>query len=193
MILSIIASLAISLTPQAKPLSCPIMGSPVGDKAPFSDYNGVRVSYCCAGCDSTFEKAPKKSSEDASKKGMTYGVFLFDPVTGDRLEPAKAIKESSDYNGVRFMFAKADNKAKFDADPKKYGALPEKEALFCPVGKEAVPSYGKASGYVDHEGVRYYLCCAGCGPAMKKDPAKLAVNSKDHVKVPGIATDKAAK
>ncbi|PJI36798.1 hypothetical protein CTI14_72325, partial [Methylobacterium radiotolerans] len=28
--------------------------------------------------------------------------------------------------------------------------------------------------YRDHEGTRYYFCCAGCGPAFDADPAKYA-------------------
>ncbi|WP_442914941.1 YHS domain-containing protein [Leucobacter komagatae] len=28
----------------------------------------------------------------------------------------------------------------------------------------------------DHEGERYYFCCAGCGPAFDSDPAKYAAN-----------------
>jgi YHS domain-containing protein len=28
----------------------------------------------------------------------------------------------------------------------------------------------------DHDGQRYYFCCAGCGPAFDSDPAKYAAN-----------------
>lgn len=192
MIITAIATLTVLAGMDAKPLSCPIMGGPANTKAGFSDYNGVRVYYCCPGCESGFGKDPAKASAEATKKGLVYGVSLFDPVTGNRLTEKKAIKETSDFGGVRFMFASAENKAKFDADPKKYGTLPVKEALYCPVGKEAVETYAKSSGYVDYEGVRYYMCCGGCEGPMKKDPAKVVGNAKTYVKAPGIATEKKA-
>ncbi len=44
----------------------------------------------------------------------------------------------------------------------------------------------KAKMYADHEGKRYFFCCAGCPDAFKKDPAKF----KD---APSIPTPKAKK
>lgn len=49
----------------------------------------------------------------------------------------------------------------------------------CPVmvGTPTSKSVAEASGlYRDHEGTRYYFCCAGCGPAFDSDPAKYAAN-----------------
>lgn len=179
-----------------EPLVCPIMGGEVAHEtmktAEYSDYNGVRYWYCCGGCKAKFEKEPAKYAAQRAK-GTASGAFLFDPVTGARLNHDKAIHEFSDYNGVRFMFASAENKAVFDMDPKKYGALPVKEALYCSPGKEAVPSYGFSSGYVDHKGVRYYMCCAGCEKPWAKEPDKHAEASKAYVKMPGIATERPKK
>ncbi|MDF2846419.1 MAG: hypothetical protein K0R97_401 [Oerskovia sp.] len=42
-----------------------------------------------------------------------------------------------------------------------------------PVSKKAAEAAGL---YRDHEGERYYFCCAGCGPAFDSDPAKFAAN-----------------
>lgn len=42
-----------------------------------------------------------------------------------------------------------------------------------PVNKNAAEAVGL---YRDHEGERYYFCCAGCGPAFDSDPAKYAAN-----------------
>lgn len=42
-----------------------------------------------------------------------------------------------------------------------------------PVSKKAAEATGL---YRDHEGERYYFCCAGCGPAFDSDPAKYAAN-----------------
>jgi YHS domain-containing protein len=187
MIVTLLATLVIT---QAKPLACPIMGGPGNTKGAYSDYNGVRVYYCCAGCDTKFEADPKKVSVDAAKKGMVWGASLFDPVSGNRLQPDKAIKETAEFNGVRFYFESAEDKAKFDADPKKYGTLPEKESLFCPVEKEAIANYGKAFRYVDYSGVRYYFCCGGCPEKFAANPTAFVDNAKDHVKAPGVATEK---
>lgn len=171
---------------------CPVMGHEVPNlKGDYSDFNGTRYWYCCDGCKDLFEKTPAKIAASHVKGKAAAGIFLFDPVSGARLKPEKAIKAHSDYNGVRFLFATAANKAEFDKDPKKYGTMPEKEALYCSVGKEAVASYGAASGYVDHNGVRYYLCCAGCDGEWKKDKDKHAGLAATHVKAPGIATEKA--
>ena len=45
----------------------------------------------------------------------------------------------------------------------------------CPVmvGSPVVIADAEAAGlFRDHEGTRYYFCCAGCGPAFDADPAK---------------------
>lgn len=171
-------------------LMCPVMGAgEAAETGEYSDYNGVRYWYCCGGCKQKFEKEPAKYVA-ARAKGKAAGVFLFDPVTGNRIDHAKAIKEFSDYNGVRYLFASAEHKATFDKDPKKYGTLPTKEALYCSPGKEAVPTYGFSSGYVDYKGTRYYMCCAGCEKPWTQEPEKHAEASKSYVKSPGIATEK---
>ncbi|MHC9044560.1 hypothetical protein ACYX8G_08260 [Microbacterium saperdae] len=40
-----------------------------------------------------------------------------------------------------------------------------------PVSKKAAEAVGL---FRDHEGERYYFCCAGCGPAFDSDPATYA-------------------
>lgn len=42
-----------------------------------------------------------------------------------------------------------------------------------PVSKKAAEAVGL---FRDHEGERYYFCCAGCGPAFDSDPAKYAAH-----------------
>ena len=39
--------------------TCPVMG---GQALPdvYVDYQGLRIHFCCSGCDTTFEKSPKK-------------------------------------------------------------------------------------------------------------------------------------
>ncbi len=187
MITTLLVTLAIAA--HGDPLRCPVMGGPANHKLPASDYNGVRYFYCCPGCKEPFEKDPQKAIAASRKKGHAVGVFLFDPVSGMRLEHDKSIKEHSDFGGTRFLFSSQANKAMFDQAPAKYGALPKKEALYCPVGKEAVPSYAKASGYVDHAGVRYYMCCAGCEGKFSKEPKKYAMAAATFVNTPGVAND----
>ena len=181
----LIASAAILFpAPQAQPIACPITGEPVVNGMKVTEYNGARFTYCCAGCDEQFEKNPQAALDKSIKSGKTVGEFLFDPISKKRIEPKKADGGSSDYHGLRFYFESKSNKAAFDKEPQKFGALPKKEALFCPVTKEAVSSYGKSVGYEDYQGVRYYFCCAGCDGPFSSDPGKYAPNAKSHVQTP---------
>lgn len=137
----------------------------------FSDYMGVRYYYCCEACKPQFDKDQTKFLKDPKNRGKVNGVSLFDAVTSTRIEPEKAAAHS-DYSGVRYFFAKVDDKSAFDKEPKKYTVAPKKEVLFCPVSNEIVASYEKASDYSDYKGTRYYFCCAGCKPAFDKDAEK---------------------
>jgi len=156
---------------QAPALKCPVMGSAVAADSPLVEYNGAKYSFCCGGCDANFAKAPEDFLKTQRKAGNTVGTFLFDPVSRLRLDLSKA-KATADHESIRYPFASEANKAAFLASPKKFASVPAKEALYCPVGKEAVPSYSKASDYVDYDGVRWYMCCAGCGGPFEKDPKK---------------------
>ncbi|RYG40772.1 hypothetical protein EON79_22015 [bacterium] len=88
----------------------------------------------------------------------------------------------ADYAGVRYPFGSEANKATFLKEPKKFTAVPKKEALYCPVAGEEVPSYAEAAGFYDFDGVRYFTCCPGCNGKMASEPAKYVANAKDHVK-----------
>jgi len=49
---------------------------------------------------------------------------------------------------------------------------------YCPVMGDSIdPQY-----FVDHEGKRYYLCCASCVPKFKKDPERFIKNPAEPVK-----------
>ena len=66
------------------------------------------------------------------------------------------------------------------------GLLPAdaKEAK-CPVmtgSSVNIEQATKEGMYADHEGNRYFFCCAGCPEAFKKDPAKYA--SAEHITTP---------
>jgi YHS domain-containing protein len=164
------------------PVVCPIMGSPIKADSPRLEYAGTSFAFCCAGCDGTFTKDPKAPLKKAEKGTTAIGEFLFDPISHSRIKADKA-KGSVDYMGLRYYFESEANLTEFKRDSKKHSALPKKESLTCPVMGDAVASYSKASGYLDYQDVRYYFCCAGCEPAMKKDPAKYAGKNVTDIKV----------
>ncbi len=154
--------------------TCPVLHNPIAkvtkDTQP-SDYKGVRYYFCCEGCKPQFDKDQAKFLKDDKNKGKVLGTAMFDPVTTKRLEADKATVHS-DYNGVRYFFAKEDEKKTFDQEPKKYAAVPKKEVLFCPVSNEIVEAYAKAPDYSDYKDTRYYFCCDGCKPQFDKNPDK---------------------
>ena len=181
----IITALATLLIGQgAAAVVCPMTAeaSPATGKA--IDYNGVRYTMCCGGCDGAFKKDPAAALKNEKLKGKLVGVSLFDPVSGARIEEKNAKGGSADFNGVRYYFANADEKKEFDAEPKKFATAPKKDALFCAVMGHEVKDYASAGGYVNVGDTRYYVCCGDCLEAMKKDPAGMAAKAK-NVKAPG--------
>ena len=164
--------------------TCPVQGDTI-DKVTkdtlSSDYQGVRYYFCCDMCKPQFDKDQAKYLSDPKNKGKVNGAALFDPITTKRLDAEKA-SAHSDYNGVRYFFAKADEKKTFDKDPKKYAAAPKKELLFCPVSNEKVDSYAKAPDYSDYKGTRYYFCCDGCKPQFDKSPDKYLTGLEERIK-----------
>lgn len=172
MFLTTIAALTVTLIPaQSTPLSCPVMGSPAGKGAPGIEYKGSLYRFCCAGCDENFSKDPEKYLKSDANKDKVLGTNLFDPVAGARVTEKTGKGGSSDYKGTRYLFLTAEDKKTFDAAPEKYGAIPDKEALFCPMQKEAIKDFASAGGFYDKDGVRYYTCCTDCLAAIKKDPS----------------------
>ena len=171
------------LAPGQSGLTCPIMGGAADFKGEYTEYNGARFYYCCPGCSGQFESKPSEFLKTAGEKGKLIGEFLFDPVSGMRIDSKKS-KASSDFKGIRFYFESVDNKATFDADPKKYGRLPAKEALRCPAMNKPIEAYSKASGYADYNGVRYYFCCAGCEKPFAADSEKLSAGAASYIQEP---------
>jgi YHS domain-containing protein len=188
-----LSTIAISavLLGSAQELSCPVMGGPVAKNSKVVEYAGARYSFCCPGCEAKFAKSPTKFIETQAKANKTTGVFLFDPVSRQRLELSNA-QATSDFGGIQYPFASKENWKMFIANPTVFTKTPPKEALYCPVGKEVVPSFGKASDYVDHNGVRWFMCCAGCGGPFEKDPAKYLVpGTEKHARVPIVVKEEA--
>jgi YHS domain-containing protein len=166
-------------------LSCAVMGSPASITTKNAVYYaGARYPFCCGGCDAEFSKEPGKYVKGAAEAKKTIAFFLFDPVSGGKLDLKKMPTLSSDYKGTRFFFANDDEKKSFDADPKKYGVTPDKEVMFCSVMGHEVENYATAGAYADSGGVRYYFCCGDCRAAFVKEPSKYTGTVKDKVQAP---------
>lgn len=48
---------------------CPVMGGEI-NKEVFTDYNGMRIYFCCGGCDATFNADPEKYLEQMRSDGI---------------------------------------------------------------------------------------------------------------------------
>jgi YHS domain-containing protein len=187
MLITVLATLAIGLAPQAPVVNCAVMGDATDSKSVALDYNGVRFPMCCDSCVTMFKRSPDRYlTPDRVKKSGTVGYSLFNPVTGLRIEIKDAKGGFADYQGVRYFFASADEKKAFDTDPKKFGTLPKNEALYCAVMGHGIKSYAAAGGYVDHNDTRLYVCCGGCMGKLKADTAGYADKSKAQVKKPAV-------
>lgn len=183
---------AMAMSPQL-PLSCPITGDPIVKTTKSVEYNGAKFQFCCPGCDQQFIKNPAAAIAKSANVGKTVGVFLFDPISKQAINPEKAMGGSSDFGGIRFFFESEADKKAFDASPEKFGILPKSEVLYCAVSAEQVQGYAKASGYADYQGVRYYFCCPSCDQPFAKNPAKYAAVPGAKVKSPSALPMPAAK
>lgn len=176
-----IAAAIVSPAPLADGPVCPVAGSPISIDSPAVDYRGVRYQTCCMNCMGAFQKDPAACVSAEKNQKKVVGVSLFDPISGLAITAKKAKGGFSDFAGTRFYFANPGGKTTFDADPKKYGTIPAKESMFCPVLKVDLKNYYGAHGFVDFEGVRYYACCANCFGQMKAGMAKFAPNAAAKV------------
>lgn len=185
MLTTILATLALAPVFGADDLTCAVMGSPAPIKtANALDYAGVRYPFCCGGCDGTFGKEPAKFVKKASEGKAAIGFFLFDPVSGLRLEFKEAPANFTDYKGTRYFFENADNKKAFEGMKEKFATAPEKEVLKCSVVGHDFEGYAGAGAFADYEGVRYYFCCGDCLANFKKEPAKYAGPVQSKVQAP---------
>lgn len=177
MIASLICGLALLAPPS---FTCPVAKHEAPNDGPKMDYAGIRYSLCCADCVPAFAKDPAKFAM-TKEKDQVIGVALFDMTSGKRIE-LKNAKATTTVQGVVFPFESAANKDAFVkvASAKDF-ALPKKEAVYCAVMNHPLASVEKSGGFVDHEGVRYYVCCAACLPKMKAEPGKFAGNAKSAV------------
>ncbi len=181
MLTSVIAAMSIGLAGLQAPLHCPAtLEAVTGKPAITMEYGGALFGTCCGGCDSPFIADPKGLIAIAIKANKTVGAFEYDPISGVRIDPAKAAG-FSDYKAIRYYFKSADEKKSFDEAPAKFVGDVKAEAYFCPLMKFEMDSKD-VGGYVDYKGVRYYQCCESCVNKFKADPAKYAANAAKAVK-----------
>lgn len=153
------------------PLVCPVMGNAVAAPADLVvRYNGIEFHLCCDGCDDRFIAAPEQFIEAASAGNAAIGVFMFDPITGNRVAAADA-KATRLHKGILYAFESAESATRFDAAPTDLARNAQREGTSCPVMRTPIKNPALASGFADHAGVRFYFCCAGCETDFAKDPA----------------------
>ncbi len=191
MIISTVLAALCCLAPiDDTPIKCAVMGSPTKATSVTIEYAGAKFPMCCGGCNSTFLKEPQKFIKEAAKGQDAVGMFLFCPVSGEKLD-MKNVKETVTYHGIKYGFCCPDCIGEFKKDPAKYAKTPEKESLTCPVSGEAISAYSASAGYVDHKGVRYFACCGDCVESMKKDMDAVLAKGKAKVAAPhAMATPK---
>lgn len=167
-------------------LVCPVMGNKVPAEVKVYEYAGMRLGFCCAGCETKMEADPVATLKNAAAKKWVVAEFMFDPVSGQRITPRGA-KGKVEFGGVRYFFTTKENADAFKKNTAKYAAQPSKECLaVCAVTQEEIGSYAKAGFYRDFEGVRYYICCGGCVPNFEKTPKVFAEKVADKVTVPHL-------
>ena len=57
---------SVELKPQTH---CPVMGGEINPEI-FTDHNGLRIYFCCAGCDGDFNADPEKYLEQMADEGI---------------------------------------------------------------------------------------------------------------------------
>ena len=138
--------------------TCPVMGGKV-DGETFIEWKGLRVGFCCPGCDAGFLENPEKLL-DKVKPGWRE---VLDAVT--KANGAKGAEREKLLAGLR--------KEHRVIRP----ALPEAPAMaFVDLGNERCPVMGgKVDGrtYTFWNGLRIGHCCPGCTKPLLQDPEKL--------------------
>jgi YHS domain-containing protein len=177
---SLVAAVTFGLVGPQPPLYCPSTLEVVKTPAVTMVYGGATFATCCAGCEAPFEKDPSTLIAKAIKAKKTVGVFQFDPISGLRIEAAKAVA-FSDYKAIRYNFASKAEKKTFDTSPAKFIGDIKSEVYHCPIMDEAT-TFANAASYADYKGVRYFLCCAFCVKKFRLDPAKSAKVATDMIK-----------
>lgn len=179
---------------------CPI-GNEAIDGETFAIYDGHKIGFCCAGCDTKFlawgkdkkdafvqaslsqDKSPDQDA-DAKPKEMEVEPYTLTtcPVSGEPLgSMGDPIEVTAQGRAVK-LCCKGCSK-KFQANPQKYLAVVD-EAIAaqqrpyymidtCVVSGEPLVEDGKDIGIdVVVKNRLFRICCKGCTKKLEKDPAR---------------------
>jgi YHS domain-containing protein len=58
------------LAAAAPQTTCPVMGGKINQEV-YTDYQGQRIYFCCAGCIGVFKKDPEKYLQKMKEQGVT--------------------------------------------------------------------------------------------------------------------------
>jgi Cu(I)/Ag(I) efflux system membrane fusion protein len=99
--------------------TCPIMGGAI-NKDVFTDYNGMRIYFCCAGCDGEFKADPetylaKMRAEGVEPEKLPQPQTLC-PIMGGEINK----DVFTDHNGMRIYFCCGGCDSAFLENPEKY-------------------------------------------------------------------------
>jgi len=96
---------------------CPVMGKPI-DSAQYTDIQGQRVYFCCAGCSKKLLADPDKYFKEVAAKGVLFqNIQKRCPVSGEVLIDKDIY---SDYEGRRVYFCCEKCQGKFADNPQEY-------------------------------------------------------------------------
>src|SRR5512146_2877584 len=99
-----VAALVLGLAGPRPPLYCPATLEKLTGRSPITvEYGGILFETCCVGCGNPLVRDPKPLLAEAIKQKLPVGVFIYDPVTGLRIDAAKA-PEFMDYKSIRYFF-----------------------------------------------------------------------------------------
>lgn len=99
--------------------SCPVMGGAI-NKEVYADHNGMRIYFCCPGCDATFKADPDKYVDEMRTEGIEPeklpGPQTFCPIMGNPINNEVYV----DHNGMRIYFCCPGCDSTFKEEPDKY-------------------------------------------------------------------------
>lgn len=166
---------------------CPISGEKLGSMgdALVKTYDGREIRFCCGGCVDEFEAdlsaSWKKVDEAIVKDQLRYYPLETCVVSGEPLiEDGKDVAINMVYGNRLVRLCCTMCEREFRADPRKFIAMLDRAAAdaqrkdypltTCVVAGGELGSMGEPAELVI-AGRLIRLCCAGCEPKVKADPA----------------------
>ena len=144
--------------------SCPVMGGDADGKT-YTEWNGLRVGHCCAGCNKRFLKNPESLLDEVSPKwrAAAAAAKAIDAAKGDERKALLA-KTAKSWTVVRQPVGNA---------PK---APTAPAGLLVDLGNEACPVMGgdvNGKTFTEWNGLRVGHCCPGCSKRFLANPEAL--------------------